>query len=326
MQPWEIPVPPSEDGDLSDTCLTIPDEWIIHGDQVIRKHHNFRLNLFSPTNVDPCPVPTEWLMPERQNTMTTRQRTSWTWKNNIQAHQCMPTAWTGETSFKIQPQYTSNANQETLHQYLSTRSRYRPQLNNDEITTCMRQGTAEQIAFLASTVKHQRAEVKERNLSAAELKLFNEPKAKEICSWLSTETVRKIARNQILEEQILRSRWVLTWKPVEPTTSDPSPPSKPKARLVILGYEDPQLESLARDSPTMGKDSRTLILQYAASTKQRIRSFDIQSAYKRQQTRWSYPGNGPTSRNASHDEPPTLGMLRIAKECIWPSKCTTSVV
>ena len=59
----------------------------------------------------------------------------------------------------------------------------------------------------------------------------------------------------------------LTWKPVEPTTQDPKPAPKPKARLVILGYEDPQLESLARDSPTLGKDSRTLILQYAASAK-----------------------------------------------------------
>ena len=51
------------------------------------------------------------------------------------------------------------------------------------------------------------------------------------------------------------------------------PKFKPKARLVILGYEDPQLESLARDSPTLGKDSRSLIFQYAASTKTKIRSF-----------------------------------------------------
>ena len=49
------------------------------------------------------------------------------------------------------------------------------------------------------------------------------------------------------------------------------PKFKPKARLVILGYEDPQLESLARDSPTLGKDSRSLIFQYAASTKTKIR-------------------------------------------------------
>ena len=68
---------------------------------------------------------------------------------------------------------------------------------------------------------------------------------------------------------------------MEPTTADPNPAPKPKARLVILGYEDPQLEMRARDSPTMGKDSRTLIFQCAASTKQKIRSFDIQTAFLR---------------------------------------------
>ena len=56
---------------------------------------------------------------------------------------------------------------------------------------------------------------------------------------------------------------------------------KPKARLVILGFEDPQIENLARDSPTLGKDSRTLIFQYAASAKWRIRSFDVQTAFLR---------------------------------------------
>ena len=106
---------------------------------------------------------------------------------------------------------------------------------------------------------------------------FQTAKNKEIQSWLSTETVRRIARNQIPEDQILRSRWVLTWKPVEPTTQEPNPSPKAKALLVILGYEDPKLEALARDSPTMGKDSRTLILQFAASSKWKIRSFDIQT-------------------------------------------------
>ena len=118
--------------------------------------------------------------------------------------------------------------------------------------------------------------------------LFQGAKAKEIASWLSTETVRRIARSQIPEEQILRSRWVLTWKPRD--DNDPlknengtalSDSHKPKARLVILGFEDPQIENLARDYPTLGKDSRTLILQYAASVTWRIRSFDVQTAFLR---------------------------------------------
>ena len=109
--------------------------------------------------------------------------------------------------------------------------------------------------------------------------MFQGAKVKEVNSWLSTETVRKIARSQIPQDQILRSRWVLTWKPIEEDTTGNK--HKPKARLVILGYEDPHLESLARDSPTMGRDTRTLIMQFAASSHSRIKSFDIQTAFLR---------------------------------------------
>ena len=77
----------------------------------------------------------------------------------------------------------------------------------------MRQDVPEQIAFLASAAKRQRAEIKERDLSPSEIKLFQGAKNKEIQSWLSTETVRRIARNQIPEETDFSvSRWVLTWK------------------------------------------------------------------------------------------------------------------
>ena len=54
-----------------------------------------------------------------------------------------------------------------------------------------------------------------------------------------------------------------------------------KARLVILGYEDPNLTEIPRDSPTLQKESRSLILQYCASQKWGIQSFDIKTAFLR---------------------------------------------
>eukprot|EP00435_Cladocopium_sp_Y103_P002384 s4317_g1.t1 len=288
LQPWEIPVPNS-DGEMEDVHITCQDEWIIDKHTLIRKHHVPRIKMFSPTNVNTCPVPTEWLTGDRETFVTSAEGSSWQfkdqWYNNIQAHQSMPTRWTGSTMFTIKPQYTHPAIEQqfaNMCQDVSIKGHtIEVALSVDEISHCMKQDLPEQIAFLASAAKKQRSEVKEKNLSTNELKLFQGAKTKEIQSWLSTETVRRIARNQIPEEQILRSRWVLTWKPVEPSPQDPTPPAKPKARLVILGYEDPQLESLARDSPTMGKDSRMLILQFAASAKWKIRSFDIQTAFLR---------------------------------------------
>eukprot|EP00435_Cladocopium_sp_Y103_P060955 s399_g22.t1 len=309
VQPWEIPVPPSEAGELSDASVAIHDEWHIRDNRLIRVHRQPRLQLFCPSNVAHCPVPLEWLSSKRHNIIETRLGSSWQfqdeWKNNIQAHQSMPSSWIGETHFTILPEHVNDKLQDQITN-LCTDTFIQGQelaltLTVDEVETCRHKSIPEQIAYLASAAKRQRAEVKEKNLSAAELRLFSDAKTKEINSWLSTETVRKIARSQIPEEQILRSRWVLTWKPVEPTTSNPHPDAKPKARLVILGYEDPQLEQLARDSPTMGKDSRTLILQYAASTKQKIRSFDIQTAFLR--------GSRRDGRILGMDPPPEMRSL-----------------
>ena len=288
-QPWEVPVPPAADGELSDAYVVHEDTWLIHKDQLTRIHRRPRLKLFSPSDIEQCPISCEWLLPERQNIIETLQGNSWKfndiWRGNIEAHQQMPVRWIGRTSFTIKPEYIHTTHNMQLANVCNNTQLHGQEialtLTVDELEICMRKDLPDQIAFLASAAKRQRAEVKERNLSAAELRLFHAAKQKEINSWLSTETVRKIARSRIPEEQILRSRWVLTWKPVEPTTADPNPAPKPKARLVILGYEDPQLEMLARDSPTMGKDSRTLIFQYAASTKQKIRSFDIQTAFLR---------------------------------------------
>ena len=157
---------------------------------------------------------------------------------NIQAHQSLPNLWTGQTIFHIKPQYENQLSElpviNTCTETAIAGQEIEIALNVEELEACMRQDVPEQIAFLASAAKRQRAEIKERDLSPSEMKLFQGAKNKEIQSWLSTETVRRIARNQIPEEQILRSRWVLTWKPVDPTTQDPNPQPKAKARLVIL--------------------------------------------------------------------------------------------
>ena len=56
---------------------------------------------------------------------------------------------------------------------------------------------------------------------------------------------------------------------------------KAKARLVILGYEDPDITNIPRDSPTLQKESRSLLLQMCASQKWTARSFNIETAFLR---------------------------------------------
>ena len=135
-----------------------------------------------------------------------------------------------------------------------------------------------EMAFLVSAAKRQKSEVRLRDLDPGELEQFKKAKKGEINNWLSTGTVKRILRNQIPEDQILRCRWLLTWKNVEqPSPGDPD--KKAKARLIVLGYLDPQLEEIPRDSPTMSKTSRMLILQMISSEGWDPMSFDVKAAF-----------------------------------------------
>ena len=141
--------------------------------------------------------------------------------------------------------------------------------------------------------------MKTRDLNQSDKELFNKAKDKELESWLTTDTVKRILRSRIPEGQLLRSRWVLTWKPLDEVEQKETGMSrKAKARLVILGYEDPLIDSLPRDSPTLGRDSRMLALQCIASHRWTARSFDIKTAFLR--------GSRQDSRILGVEPPPEL--------------------
>ena len=46
---------------------------------------------------------------------------------------------------------------------------------------------------------------------------------------------------------IMRCRWILTWKEVDPKDNPKGESQKPKARLVVLGFEDPLVDEIPRD-------------------------------------------------------------------------------
>ena len=137
---------------------------------------------------------------------------------------------------------------------------------------------ATDMAFLVSAAKRQRSEVKLSTLNESERLEFKKAKLAEIQNWIKTGTISKILREQVPSDQILRCRWVLTWKPID-DSSNQGKATKAKARLVILGYLDPKLEELPRDSPTLSRNSKMLLLQLIASKGWQLRSFDIRAAF-----------------------------------------------
>ena len=291
--PEQVPIPNDPFSDAEEEAIlfcTQYDHWKIENDSLVRYHVELRNRMFCPSNVCDCPIPLSELSPERTTFVQPTHGTGWTisdtW-NEVTSQQILPTPWTGKTIIPIkQPDVPAPQNLSTYQAYQNCEAfqgyEIALTLEHFEIEQCSKISYEDQIAFLASAAKRQRAEVKEKQLSEADRQLFLKAKHKEITSWLSTETVRRIARSQIPEDQILRSRWVLTWKPIDSSgTETEGSQYKPKARLVILGFEDPHIETLSRDAPTMGKDSRMLILQYAASSRWTLRSFDIQTAFLR---------------------------------------------
>ena len=132
-------------------------------------------------------------------------------------------------------------------------------------------------SLLATAARRARSEVRYATLNDGEKELFKQAKAKELSCWLETSAVRKILRHKISPNRIMTSRWILTWKP------DATLPNgrKAKARLVVRGYQDPELDQVSTESPTLSRDARMLLLQVISSSGWTVQNFDITTAFLR---------------------------------------------
>ena len=94
----------------------------------------------------------------------------------------------------------------------------------------------------------RKTEVDYKKLSQEERAGFDKAKEAEVDQWVREAAARKAA-GWIPEHRIMRMRWVLTWK---------AETNAPKARLVVVGFEDPDLETIVSSSPTMSRRTRQL--------------------------------------------------------------------
>lgn len=277
----DIPVP-------EDTELLCEDYWITKGDRIIRVHNVPRQTSFNPSQASDCPINPLLLMDDRItkgkeiNGGIWENKDAWPVNNDPWKKD---TPWVGLSIFFVN---TEEESSETLSQEQDAFT-----LDEEECWECEIHLTLEEIqqliqpetavdVFLATTAKKQRAEVKLSTLSQEQKQQFEQAKNKEIDQWLDTETVRRILRSKIPMENIMRCRWILTWKDLDPNDLKPGDSRhKPKARLVVLGYEDPNIEEIPRDSPTLQRESRSVLLQIGASQKWNIEAFDIKTAFLR---------------------------------------------
>ena len=111
-------------------------------------------------------------------------------------------------------------------------------------------------AFVVTSLKKKRVEIRERDLNTEEKELIRQAKGKEVKEFIKERVVARLKEGELISpEKIMRMRWILTWK------KQPDGEKKGKARLVVLGFEDPFLGTEETSSPTLNKRTKQILLQ-----------------------------------------------------------------
>ena len=150
------------------------------------------------------------------------------------------------------------------------------------VATLLEYQDPEDLVMVATDMRKKRVEVSLKELGEEDQLRFAAAKDKEIKAWLHHKTVQKVSKGRIPENAIMRCRWLLTWKGAngdEPPGELAMNGKKAKARLVVIGFEDPDVSTIANDSPTLTKDGRQIVLQQVSSHQWPLISFDISTAF-----------------------------------------------
>ena len=108
--------------------------------------------------------------------------------------------------------------------------------------------------FVVNSLRKKRVEVKMRDMTDHEKELIKAAKGKEVREFIKEEVVTRLLDDEIVpKDQIMRMRWVLTRK------KDDTVPGgkKGKARLVVLGFEDPHLGEELKQSHSLPQEQTT---------------------------------------------------------------------
>ena len=133
--------------------------------------------------------------------------------------------------------------------------------------------------YLVSQARRKLVEVNVKRLTLKDRQLFDQAKDKEISEYISQEVLEVASRAGVPQGRLLRMRWILTWKPL----NDRKGSHKAKARLVVLGFEDPDMlkGTIATAAPTLSKLGRSLVFQVAANNLWKMHSGDVATAFLR---------------------------------------------
>ena len=117
-------------------------------------------------------------------------------------------------------------------------------------------------------------EVNEKNMTVEEREQMVQAKVKELSSYFSNQVWDFVEMSRVKPERVVTARWVLTWKKDEETGN-----VKAKARLVLKGFQDPDLLSMEKTAPTASKNSKMMLLALAPNMGWTILCGDVRAAF-----------------------------------------------
>ena len=138
-------------------------------------------------------------------------------------------------------------------------------------------------SYFVGALRRRACEVSEKRMDAEEKRAFAGAKAAEVKNFIAAKAFECLPPHlQPPREQAVGMRWILTWKVKDDGTT------KPKARAILLGYQDPGYEHRATTTPVMTRQSRQMVLQVAAVRRWKTEKGDVSGAFLQGR---EYPGD-----------------------------------
>ncbi|CAE7773878.1 RE2 [Symbiodinium pilosum] len=126
--------------------------------------------------------------------------------------------------------------------------------------------------FFIKSLKRKTVEVSERRMTPQERENFRGAKSVEVHKFIAAKAMEALPPELKPDRsQALRTRWILTYKQHDGL--------KPKARAVLLGFQDPEYANRPTFAPTMTRSSRQLLLQHCAWQKMTCWKGDVSGAF-----------------------------------------------
>ena len=117
-------------------------------------------------------------------------------------------------------------------------------------------------------------EANEKTMTVAEREQMVAAKVKELTSFFDNQVWDFVEVGKIKPERVVTARWVLTWK-----TDQDTGLQKAKARLVLKGFQDPDIMTMEKTAPTASKSSKMMLLALTPNMGWSIMCGDVRAAF-----------------------------------------------